>query len=1178
MEPALDVIGRALQGDSGACSFLDRTSSIYVLDATDPSKPKTYGCWNFIHQAMNEVERYEANYARSNQIHALQNGAGLNSHVKLLSTMALRVARRSPDVDRSLVSTCVVNAGAQFNGTPEQSQWLIDLNLELREIVMGRIAAMAFDFSFHRRDGPHGHSAFADPTVMELFCAVLASNAVSSGPLAVQHFVTEWIVPSAKTLPPFAIACVTLHLALGALRTAAPAGTKDILQQLSASVVAAVLAPVLLDAVAEDSSTDSEAKSRHEKNNQIAATCIRALERWCRATDLSLAQVKHICSKVEVNFIEVVNDAMYSDSKEVVDALAELIEACVSEDEDSPMVLEERMSQVRYLLQVDEASFQSNFSAEQLNLIESKEMSAIVDDLVSAIGLQRFRFTERQNNGDHDVCRSLVRIASALCSAAMKFSADHGHPLKNEPGLIDLMMKGAAHPSVNISGIALGVLADVARLDVTLGLQLLPLLQRRAITPHHIISGEPYLAASDICGVNFHEFQIFRDTILKDALLASYEGNSMNYMDSCTSAVEEFCSENASSQVSLHLEAALFCLASVADLALRATENGAFRHASQLERCTSALAAKPSSMMTNPLTLSQMCQFLRKYTRWYGESQVQGVLDVATDLALSTFNLCAASHPGGEASRLMMQESSISPGKEAALTLREILCHHPKYFVSNSAITALGAGWEASYGACNRTDAITIEDRQTLCIAICHVLAALPENQRVRSFHALALPALDCLEKMTAIANNSIAADKAQDEIDSILSRVADEIQIFTTMARTFTNACIANDSSMESGCSTVSLRRVAIPAPLLAIIRKAWPAIVHVAAMYSNNENVATALGKFLVEFLPPECKNKASFSLLKELSSIALSILKKKGTRSQAKFQPVVAFLTEFVSVYGEAAESGVAEAKIGQTPEGKGEVTAVLTELLLATVDELQAEGPASATQTNEQGQGQPPFESKSLPAPKGIGFTGDAFCGMLSLFKACLERCPSYFFRLPSAPGLEGQEDLLYRKASDAAMGALNATDVETAKHAMDFLDTLVKLAHSQNEGVRQVALDATLRLQANMISLLLLGSCGKLSYTSLSGAAQLTRSVITAMPPTEELRSSAINALKDEQFRLGDDARHVVLSALEGVVRNEVTVEGLARLLEQIWELHQLDEVESLEASDVVMRFVKQFTP
>ena len=58
MEPALEILNRSLHGDEGARSFLDRTSSIYVLDATDLSKPKTYGCWNFIHQALNEVERF----------------------------------------------------------------------------------------------------------------------------------------------------------------------------------------------------------------------------------------------------------------------------------------------------------------------------------------------------------------------------------------------------------------------------------------------------------------------------------------------------------------------------------------------------------------------------------------------------------------------------------------------------------------------------------------------------------------------------------------------------------------------------------------------------------------------------------------------------------------------------------------------------------------------------------------------------------------------------------------------------------------------------------------------------------------------------------------------------------------------------------------------------------------
>jgi hypothetical protein len=101
------------------------------------------------------------------------------------------------------------------------------LNLELREIVIGRIAAMAFDFSFHYRTSPNGKSAFADRIVMDMYCSILSANAVASGPLAVRTFATEWIIPSSINLPPFSVASVVLHLALEAQRKSAPAGTKD---------------------------------------------------------------------------------------------------------------------------------------------------------------------------------------------------------------------------------------------------------------------------------------------------------------------------------------------------------------------------------------------------------------------------------------------------------------------------------------------------------------------------------------------------------------------------------------------------------------------------------------------------------------------------------------------------------------------------------------------------------------------------------------------------------------------------------------------------------------------------------------------------------------------------------------------------------------------------------------
>lgn len=91
---------------------------------------------------------------------------------------------------------------------------------------------------------------------------------------------------------------------------------------------------------------------------------------------------------------------MYSDSPAVVDALAEFIES-VMERHQILEVSIPRMTQVRYIMQVDEASFRSSITPEQLLTIESKEMALILEELVSAVGLQRFRFADRQASGKY---------------------------------------------------------------------------------------------------------------------------------------------------------------------------------------------------------------------------------------------------------------------------------------------------------------------------------------------------------------------------------------------------------------------------------------------------------------------------------------------------------------------------------------------------------------------------------------------------------------------------------------------------------------------------------------------------------------------------------------------------------------------------------------------------------
>ena len=230
------------------------------------------------------------------------------------------------------------------------------------------------------------------------------------------------------------------------------------------------------------------------------------------------------------------------------------------------------------------------------------------------------------HTGDHDVCRNLTRIAASVCSAVTAAHADGQPIIKSGPGLMDLLMKAATHPSVNICAIAINVLTTLVPRDVGLSHRLLPTLQRRAITPHRFVPDPttpsnppiPTLTATDICGVNVFEFQNFRETVLKEALVACWNDNGNNFMSSCTSAIEEFCSSAAATKVSFHLEAALFCMTAVADEAVgvdRDNDNETppnFAHKSQLERCMTALAAKPASLMSNPLTLSQLCRFLRK--------------------------------------------------------------------------------------------------------------------------------------------------------------------------------------------------------------------------------------------------------------------------------------------------------------------------------------------------------------------------------------------------------------------------------------------------------------------------------------------------------------------------------------------------------------------------------------
>lgn len=1218
MDPALDVLDRALRGDAGALSFLERTASIYVLDATSPGTPTTYGCWNFINEALNVVERYESNPS------AAAHGAEVNldGHVQLLATISKRAARRSPAFDRNLIGTCLANA-SQYHASPAEAQVLIDLNSQLRERVMGRIASMAFDFSFHNRQRQF-HSAFSNPVAMENLCCVVASNSISSGPTAVRHLVMDWIVPSVDNMPPFSVAAVTLHLASEAMIKSAPAGTKEVLKNLSPAVVAQILAPLLADAIRESDVSHGcghgQATVMSQNNNQrLASLLLRAFERWCSAMDISITQLRKLCIGSQVNIVEVMSDSLYSDSDVVTDALAELFETILRRNAENMANLE-GIKLTRSFLGNESLSSSPLAATEDIMREEERERDLILTEFISAVGLQRFRFTGRQSHGDVAVCRCLARIASLIAMASqssLRSAQQHG----SAAGLIDLLLKAAAHPSVHVCGIALEALPRLVCPETNLSIRLLPVLQRRAIIPHSHVGISPSLDASDHCGVDFHEFESFREHLLSDGLLACYRNGRGFYMESCASAVDEFCAAPTSVKVSFQLEAALFCLCAVAlDASKRALllnaspaaqaaaskasalrqghdESGsvaedARHHDTQLGRCTSALAKKPVCATSNPLTLTQMCRFLGKYANWYSKSPTNGLLDTAADLALSSFSQASSAFHDDAIARVMVKEMTISPFAEAATALRNILCRSPAHFATPRALVVLGGGWESSYNT--TCEDISIEDREVICSGICRVLAALPTDQWVSSLSALARPTIGCLETVSKTADGALSTDsmrKNTEQLFSIIQRGADEIRLLSTMIRTFNKAAARGFAQMASGCKSSAEGHKGSEHPSLAILQRAWPCILHMAEKFGQHEVISAAVEDFLIVAVAIQQHDGTACSMLQELCETALNTIAVNAKNCEAPSTSMLLFVREFVEIYGSQANaSALAELDgSGSTPPECITAHELTKRLLFVSFEAVQLMVGDLWTYEKEQGRGQKPFEGSPgpmlEPKPKDQNKHPAALSLFFTVLTSCVQRCPVLLLRLPPGPGGDRNEDGFFNGMVEAAAATLNENEIDAARSAMIFLRAVVDLnENSKKNHSSEVNRQLTVRITDSAIAKvrqtimmeLIRGACGTCPREVLDPAASLLHSVLKAAP-REEAEAIAVAALQQEQFLLGDDARGVSLVVMGKCANGFCPPSVLMDFFADLWLMHQNDDAGGVAGGDVLIQFARKYS-
>ena len=545
-------------------------------------------------------------------------------------------------------------------------------------------------------------------------------------------------------------------------------------------------------------------------------------------------------------------------------------------------------------------------TAQQITGENEKSRIAILSELVSAVGLQRFRFTERQSKGDTAVCRNLARTAAKVLLESQDL-------IKNETlqappsGVIDMLFKAVSHPSVYVCSIAIDALSVVVSSNSDLSTRLLPQLQGKAIIPMALVH--------DIDG-GFDDYINFRDRVLASGLCACYIGCSNFYLESCATAIGEFCQVTSPSpHLPYQLEAALFCMIALADKAPNAKGGGDKQVlCSQLEKMITAL--KTSATATSiPIVTARMCLFVNKYAKCI-HSCSPVVFQHASELVVSLFE-------EQNIGRLATTDIyNISPLSEACNALKQLLSCSTDLFSTPQARKLLLDAWTMPYT--QQQIIWTIQDRAALCSGLVLVIVTMPTEKWLEYLDELAQPILSCLNGLTKELDNAIETGKHERDISPMMSRLAIEISLLAAIVKCFIQTSLPRNMSDETKADMIASHRNA----LVTLLQKCWPGITHVSKHCTNevscavfhffeklvsdhylyytyisfgfSQDIATSIGTFLSNSLQTEPH------LLHEITGLAkISLGEAMKTNNPLSLVPFLLFMQKFMHLHGSKIE---------------------------------------------------------------------------------------------------------------------------------------------------------------------------------------------------------------------------------------------------------------------------------
>jgi len=334
-------------------------------------------------------------------------------------------------------------------------------------------------------------------------------------------------------------------------------------------------------------------------------------------------------------------------------------------------------------------------------------------------------------------------------------------------------------------------------------------------------------------------------------------------------------------------------------------------------------------------------------------------------------------------------------------------------------------------------------------------------------------------------------------------------------------------------------------------------------ASNQSNHDIICSALGEILERSVIVSQLTE-DLILLKDICSIIATVIESiVPDTASATLLSMFQVIIQIVESYGSFAEP------TSSSPHQK-DISLIIGTLLMISSDALASSvGYLWSNKTHQIG-GQHPSEASLDSLPLKNCRSSESLAGIFKVLTQCLKSCPLLIIQA---------NHKLFEQSFHAAVVAINEKEVDTARDSMLFLKSVFELRENHCgltptplwHAIGPFISDLISKVRVPIAERLIRGTCGSFSVEIIDPAALL---FFQLLKTTQQVyhESLLVTALRQERFRLGDEARIISLKVLSNAADSIVVMD----FMQDLWYMHESDDTGSVAGGDAIKRLERKF--